>query len=371
MSQRNSLAQWLQALSICGLLASAFTDSLAFARDTGQTISVLSKTYTIDRIYRSMKGPASTQEITLFDARPPELLWITGYEAVMVGADGKTPMPQAFMCHSNLDFDPSLHHQRFHDHNPVTSRLFTLSQGQFSISFPRGFGLPVMSDEPLSLTTQVLNHNIADQTFLVRHKVTVHFIRDRDLKRPLKPLFSVGAYGLALLHGDQPYFNVAQADPAVHGPGCLPGVNASTNIYQDPLGRTFTGHWVVKPGREVNRTLVTKLLNLPYDTTVHYSAVHLHPFAESLELRDLTTGKRVFRSHVKASRGKIGIDRVDAFSSRRGLPLYKDHDYELVSVYNNTTFVDQDSMAVMYLYLLDKTFMPHVEKGMRVRLGEG
>ena len=34
--------------------------------------------------------------------------------------------------------------------------------------------------------------------------------------------------------------------------------------------------------------------------------------------------------------------------------LYEDHEYELISVYNNTTPTDQDVMAVMFLYILDK-----------------
>ena len=58
--------------------------------------------------------------------------------------------------------------------------------------------------------------------------------------------------------------------------------------YREP----FSGHWVVPPGRQENRTLVTEWLNLRFDTTVHYIAVHLHPFAESLELRMDARGRR-------------------------------------------------------------------------------
>ena len=97
-------------------------------------------------------------------------------------------------------------------------------------------------------------------------------------------------------------------------------------------------------------------MNLDYDTTVHYIAVHLHPFAESLELRDLTTDQTIFKSKAKNFKDEIGLEVVDFFSSKEGILLYKDHDYEIVSVYNNTTEEDQDSMAVMYLYLLDKKF---------------
>ena len=34
-----------------------------------------------------------------------------------------------------------------------------------------------------------------------------------------------------------------------HGSSCMLGNNASTHTYQDAFGRSFTGHWVVKPGR--------------------------------------------------------------------------------------------------------------------------
>jgi len=323
-----------------------------------QVLTVLSKTYTVDRKYKSMEGPQSSQQVTLLEG-PAQLLWITGYEAVMVGPDGQTPTRQEFMCHSNLDFtDVTKHNSLFGAAKNISSRLFTLSQGQFTIDFPDGFGIPIRSDEPLNLTTQVLNHNVEGQTFEVRHKVTLRFMRDAELEAPMKPLFSSGAYGLALLSGDQSqaYFGVEKPTEQQHGSSCMLGNNASTHTYSDSFGRSFTGHWVVKPGREENKTLVTKLMNLPFDTTLHYIAVHLHPFAESLELRDLTTNQTLFKSQAHNFPDRIGLEHVDSFSSVEGLPVYKDHDYELVSVYNNTTSVDQDSMAVMYLYFLDKEY---------------
>ena len=36
--------------------------------------------------------------------------------------------------------------------------------------------------------------------------------------------------------------------------------------------------------------------------------------------------------------------------------MYVDHEYELVSVYNNTTPEDVDAMAAMYLFLHNKEF---------------
>jgi hypothetical protein len=307
-----------------------------------------------------MLGPQSTQIVYLEDAPEPELLWVTGFKAVMVGPDGAAPASQEFMCHSNLDLNMNMHRRIFDLARESPNRMFTLSQGQQEIEFPDGFGVPILSSEPFMLNTQVLNHNIEGRTFEIRHKVTVNYVRERDLKKPMKPLFQVSANGLVLVEGEDGHFNIPPGDEKAHGPGCLVGTGADSKsrLFTDDFGRKFTGHWIVKPGRQVNHTNTTKFMRLPYDTTAHYIAVHMHPFAESLELRDITADKSLYLSHVTPTTGKIGIERVEHFASAEGIPLYKDHEYDLVSVYNNTTSVDQDSMAVMYIYALDKEFRP-------------
>jgi hypothetical protein len=138
---------------------------------------------------------------------------------------------------------------------------------------------------------------------------------------------------------------------------CLPGEKANDRDEStDRNGNKFTGHWIVKPGREVNRTRVTTIMNLPFDTKAHHIAVHVHPFAESLELRDITANSTVFKSLATNYRDLIGLEKVDFISSKEGIPLYKDHEYELISVYNNPTQNDTDSMAVFYMYLFDPEF---------------
>ena len=64
----------------------------------------------------------------------------------------------------------------------------------------------------------------------------------------------------------------------------------------------------------------------------------------------------MFRAETRSPPLRIGLDHVEHFSSAKGIALYKDHQYELVSVYDNTTNEMQDSMAVMLLYMLDKGF---------------
>jgi len=326
-----------------------------------RTVEFYSDVYTVDRKYRSMLGPQSTQTIYLLGegSGEEELLWVTGFRAVMVGADGETPISQEFMCHSNLDMNMRLHKRLLGLEREAPDRVFTLSQGQQDVAFPPGFGMPVYSSEPFRLTTQVLNLNVEGEPFQVRHKVTVSFVRDRDLKVKMKPLMQVVANGLVLIDGKDPYYDVPLPDPNTHGSGCLTGLSAvsADHLVADQQGRRFSGHWVVKPGRQVNHTNVTRYMDLPFDTRVHYIAVHLHPFAESLELRDLTAGTTVYKSLAQGIPGKIGLSKVDAFSSPEGIALYKDHEYELISVYDNTSSQDQDSMAVMYMYALDAEFV--------------
>ena len=79
-------------------------------------------------------------------------------------------------------------------------------------------------------------------------------------------------------------------------------------------------------------------------------------YGEFALYRPRTTGKTLFKSAVRNFDDRIGLDKVEYFSSAEGIPVHADHEYELVSTYNNTTDQDQDSMAVMLLYMLDKEF---------------
>lgn len=326
-----------------------------------RSISFLSQPYKIDKIYKSMEGPAGTQQISLLDSNPPELLWIISYRVQVIGADGHSPVSQEFMCHNNLDFNAIAHGKLLGWEKITTTRMFTLSQGQFSIDFPKGFGVPVMSNEVFSLSTQVLNHNRKKINLDVRHKVTLDYIREQDLKEPMKALFPASGFVMAPTDGRDGLWDVDQPNETQKHVTCLPGTPApKAIIYKDQFDRKFSGHWVVPPGRQEQHSLVTKLLSIPYDTTVHFIAVHVHPFCESLELKDLTSGQTVFKSTMHAPQEGIGLEHVDHFSSEKGIPIYKDHDYEMISIYNNTSGVNQDSMATFFLYLLDKDFQKPV-----------
>jgi hypothetical protein len=323
---------------------------------------VLSRVYHIDKKYRSMMGPDSLERVTLLDG-PPELVWIVGYKAIVMDEQGTGQVSQEFMCHSNLDVDPRAHWKHFGSNAAISGRLFTLSQGQQDIRFPNGFGIPMMSNQPLDLVTQVLNLNLPEPDLKVRHKVAIRFVRDKETATPMKPLFQKAVQGFKSLEDAPAHYGYGkQEDSVAQHAGCSVGMAAvKGDVSKDDFGKKFTGHWIVEPGREVNRTMVTKFLRLQFDTKIHYIAVHLHPFAQSLELIDKTAGKTVFRAETRNSADKIGLEHIDYFTSDEGVPLYKDHEYELVSVYENTSGEDQDSMAVMYLYLHDQNFTRPIE----------
>ena len=320
--------------------------------------TVFSSKYSIEQKYRSMRGPSDIEEFQLLRSTEPELVWITGYETTMVDATSQEEISQEWMCHANLDMDAKRYYDEMDATTPISGRLFTLSQGQQLVEFPRGFGIPFNARQPLSLATQVLNLNIDEPDLEVRHKVTVNFVRDAELSGyEFKPLFQGAVEGFKALEVDNLYYGESDPDPESHGQGCSVGSSAiDGDVDLDRLGRKFTAHWVVKPGREENRTLVTNFLNLRFDTEIHYIAVHLHPFAEFVELIDLTSGKTVYKSKVTAADGRVGIERVEHFESEEGLPVFADHEYELLSVYNNTSDEDADSMAVMFMYMRDKQF---------------
>ena len=51
---------------------------------------------------------------------------------------------------------------------------------------------------------------------------------------------------------------------------------------------------------------------------------------------------------------KIGLSKIDAFSSESGVWMYKNHEYEIVMDVDNTTTKEQDMMGSMFLFFYDK-----------------
>jgi hypothetical protein len=321
-------------------------------------VEVVSKVYHIDRIYPSMTGPWSQVTLTLLEQPKPELVWITGAEVEMRDATGTRRMPDELMCHANLDLNSEAYCEQMGLSKTLDGRLFTLSQGQLKVQFPPGTGIPVRSDLPLELITQVLNLNLDKPNLDVRHHVIIHFARDADVKQKMTPLYETGVSSQVSLEGQALPYDILDHGIGTQASGmCIPGQKAMDwDEQEDRWGRRFTGHWLVPPGKQTNTTRCTSIMNVPYDTRLFAIAVHLHPFAESLEFRDVTEQKTIFKSDAVNYQDRIGLQKITSFASNDGVPIYKNHEYEMVSTYNNTSPKSVDSMAVMYLYLGDTEF---------------
>lgn len=335
---------------------------------------LLSDTYLIDRVYQSMQGPFSTDYGVSLEksAAKPELIWVTGLNAEVVGESGKKRISQEFFCHANLTLDSKnwsaeKHNQLFKNRTSLDSRLFTLIPGRMSIHLPEGFGIPIYSTEKLDLFSMSLNQNVENPNLNIRFRSHIDFIADRAISHPIKAVFARSIYGyVPIRHGktgtgeELPDVMCALTPMNLHrkidaGATCAPPlVNASAGGIRKN-GET-TLHWMVPPGRHVYVTDVTDQLRLNFDTTVHYATAHLHPFGESIFLRNKTTGKTIITLKSKDYSRKKTVAFMEEFTFPEGLPINQNDQYELIITYNNPTEKPTDVMGIVYLYMLDKNF---------------
>ena len=328
-------------------------------------LTLVSGGYRLDKIYRSMEGPWSIQrDIRLqpqgSGSRAPTV-WITGLEMQVIDANTKTPVSQEFFCHSNLTFAEHAAASGGMSDQPagkmqLAGRLFTLVPGRLSLELPPGFGVPVPSDAPLDYVTMSLNLNPRNEVVNVRMRTKLHAIASDQPGAPTKALFRRALYVLQREdNSGHPSCN-AKSITDHSGLGCGEWMKVTNPDGSNALvpSAGMTNHWTVPSGRHVYTTDITPQLNLPYDTTIHYATIHVHPFARGIELRDVTTGQTILKLGSQDWPDRVGVARVDEFRSVEGVPILREHRYELTTEYDNTSGANTDAMAILYLYLRDK-----------------
>jgi len=155
-----------------------------------------------------------------------------------------------------------------------------------------------------------------------------------------------------------------QDDPNLNKADVTDDTNVDVNTKSVRVSGKFFGkgdetssyHWLIPPGRHRYKYKVKKRSIVPFDTTMHHATAHMHAYAEWMELRDATTGELVYRFDVENYPDRIGIKNISHFTSQKGVKLFRNHEYELVAEYNNTTDEPIDAMAIVYMYLHDKKF---------------
>lgn len=325
-----------------------FVDNTWNIKTDNNKIALITPTFVVDQIYKSMEGPKVTRSFQI-DYTKDDLVWITAFNTQAISTNEIDVLSNDYVCHTNIDFYDGEHYARWNLNERIGKhypRLTSMSNGIESYAFPEGFGFPVFSNENLFLSTQTLNHNIKSDPFSVKHKVTLGY---KPHSEAMKPLQSKTVFVMLPYDAKNPFEGPTEANPNM----CLP-VETGNHSYENEEGESLSGHWVVFPGKETYRYDITQQLQLKDSTTMHHIATHLHPYAETLTFRDKTTDSIIFTSIAKNYTDKIGLKSVSSFSSVEGVMLYPDHNYELILKTNNTSDVNQDMMASMFVFLYDK-----------------
>lgn len=306
---------------------------------------MLSPVFWIDGIYKSMEGPKASRYVAL--TQDTTMVWLTGFTVHAVDARTSERLSNDFICHMNIDINDVAYYSHLGLEDRIGKqypRLTSLSHGMESFSFPEGFGVPIRGNDLLYVTTQTLNHNLPDISQKVRHEVRISYTRT-----PVKPLMSRTVFIMLPYDKRDPYKE--PTDPG--SDQCIP-VETKNHSYDDGAGNMLSGHWVIPPGRKTYRSDITAQLQIKDSLTLHAAAIHVHPFATQISLRDKTKNTTVFTSNVINHRDRVGLTKITPFVSADGVVLRAGHHYELVLDTDNTSETMQDMMGSMFLFFHDR-----------------
>ncbi|GEM_PF-2150350 len=295
-----------------------------------------------------------------------ELYWLQGIRLQVLDENDQLLSSGEFICHLNVDVDPEFRNQAFPKGERCgNARLITLTQGQTEFFFPRGYAVPVASDERWTFTFQAANRTTVAHRRL-RHLLSLVLVKDSDLAAPVKAL-----------HWRTPYVAVATDRepehrlPGVsgHGPDCL-AISAGEvapnmvpgSLLTDKQGRRLTTHFLVPAGSHTFRTPVSEQGEAGFagqEMRIHAAWTHVHPLCARASLVDCTgaSRRRVLTVHARTStKDGLQIKRIDNISSPRGIDLPAGRRYELEATYMNPTGEPQDAMVALGLFFQDDRF---------------
>lgn len=329
------------------LLKTGLVDNEWIVDNELHAYKMVSPTFYIDGIYKSMEGPKSSNYIQL--SQDSTLLWITGFHVKALDSKSRKTISNDFICHTNIDFNDVKYFSHFHLENRIGRqypRMTSLSHGLENFSFPKGYGVPMKGNDLLYVTTEALNHNYPNANFFIKHEVTIDYSKE---KATIKPLMCRTVFIMLPYDKADPF--KSPIDPGKDY--CIP-VETKNHSYDLGNGKVMSGHWVIPPGKHTYRASIDGQLQLQDSLRLHAAATHVHPFATSITVFDKTTNTTIFNCKIKNHNNKIGISKIDALSSEAGIWMYKNHHYELIEEVDNTTAEDQDMMGSMFLFFYDK-----------------
>jgi hypothetical protein len=279
-------------------------------------------------------GPALAWEDVLLETYP-EPVWLTGIEVAVETKDG-APADASLADLVALGWTyPVEHGKRFYPDRKASSVVFRLSGTQKSVNLPPGYGIPMWSNEPLTLTVRWQNTSVYQKNTEVRLKSTVHFLRQRAAQDPMVPVIAGDLFLSAPLK-EPGQFNVDRVwDQQSQVPN---GIEDDNEPFADTQGRTYTEEWLVdKKAESVSFLLDGVAKDMPSTDSVFQTAYH-YPATNSLAI---TNGK----SRVEFSAG----------AASQGFSIEPDQEFVL-EVAQDTGKAGQKNSARLLLYFLDSEF---------------
>src|SRR5262249_13386986 len=153
--------------------------------------------------------------------------------------------------------------------------------------FPAGFGVPIASNETWSFLFQTSNQN-CDRPLKLKQRLTLDFISDHDLIRPITALTWVVPQVEVIVDKFSP---ALVAKEKTEYPLCIGeerGVDASypanSSIHTDDYGRKTSRHWFVPPGKSTWTTIFRDRQLGKRRKIAHAAWSHVHPFCTSVSL---------------------------------------------------------------------------------------
>ncbi|MBI3697020.1 MAG: hypothetical protein HY238_19575 [Acidobacteria bacterium] len=223
-----------------------------------------------------------------------EPVWVIGYKTEILDAQGKPPR-ENYLCHTFFG-DQHVTQRQELDMRAVYSDSFTPE-----MRLPQGFGVRLTPDDNLHWMPMFNNRD--DRPVRVRMKVEITLIREKDLKKPLQPLYST-------------------------------------------LQSVVIPHlFFVPPGHHERQAT----FQLPFDAKIHFLGTHIHPHGSSIELFNVSRGERVWKGLRKTDNAGRMVG-MDVYSSVEGYTVRAGETFRVTSVYNNPTRDQIDAMAGVFVF---------------------
>lgn len=253
-------------------------------------------------------------EFVIFEEQPPELVWINGCSLEVVSEESGQLMPE-LLGDQTIDFRwPTWHNEQFQ--TSQSARLFSLGQGVPQLYFPRGFGIPMRSHEPLWWTARTVNFDPYLPATTVTSRCALEVTRERGAEVEHRPLLT-------------------------------------RSLSVRPDGKSM---WEVPPGGLTVESDVTDFLSLKHRTSVHALTVSMHPWAKSFELLDTTSQEILLRLEAKIDETSGRVLQMEHYSDNKGFIVDPTHSYRLRAQYSNPTERPVVGVAYAMLYFYDHDF---------------